>query len=336
MHIGGHRPGREAGPKERQTDMKRWDGLVDGYLRQGEVRGLSEETLVGVRAELDRWGCWLKRRRPRPSLEEVDAELIIQYIQRRTRFRAKATVAGVVSKVRGLGEYFLEQGVWVKNPLRWIHGPRLDPRGRPPRRIGKEHLTQIWDAASRQRKGYPQHLALAVLSLLYGTGLRRGELERLDVGDWRREEGVLLIDGQKTGQERSVPVTEGMERCLEAYLPQRQNVLEGLGVQREAALLINREGGRMSAPSLALLVHRLARRANVPLVSLHQFRHTCAADLLENGVSLPEVQQMLGHATVQTTMRYLQIADPERARAVQRHPLNDYLSEVVGQERRAA
>ena len=83
-------------------------------------------------------------------------------------------------------------------------------------------------------------------------------------------------------------------------------------------------------------MHRLARRANVPLVSLHQFRHTCAADLLENGVSLLEVQQMLGHATVQTTMRYLQIADPERARAVQRHPLNDYLSEVVGQERRAA
>ena len=80
MHIGGHRPGREAGPKERKTDMKRWDGLVDGYLRQGEVRGLSEETLVGVRSELDRWGCWLKRRRPRPSLEEVDAELIIQYI----------------------------------------------------------------------------------------------------------------------------------------------------------------------------------------------------------------------------------------------------------------
>jgi len=127
-----------------------------------------------------------------------------------------------------------------------------------------------------------------------------------------------------------------MERCLEAYLPQRQNVLAGLGVQREAALLINREGGRMSAQSLALLVHRLARRANVPLVSLHQFRHTCAADLLENGVSLPEVQQMLGHATVQTTTRYLQIADPERARAMQRHPLNDYLSEVVGQERRAA
>ena len=73
------------------------------------------------------------------------------------------------------------------------------------------------------------------------------------------------------------------------------------------------------------LVHRLDREAQVPLVSLHQFRHTCASDLLEGGVSLPEVQRMLGHASVQTPCRYLQVADPERAKAMQRHPINDLL-----------
>jgi site-specific recombinase XerD len=76
--------------------------------------------------------------------------------------------------------------------------------------------------------------------------------------------------------------------------------------------------------------------ADVPLVSLHQFRHTCASDLLESGVSLPEVQQLLGHASVGTTTRYLQIADPARARAMQQHPLNDYLRAPEGEERRAA
>ena len=60
----------------------------------------------------------------------------------------------------------------------------------------------------------------------------------------------------------------------------------------------------------------MARRAQVPLVSLHQFRHTCASDLLESGASLPEVRQWLGHQRVETTSRYLQIADPERARAM--------------------
>jgi site-specific recombinase XerD len=278
----------------------------------------------------------MKRRRPKPNLEEVDGVLLIDYIKSRTAFHAKATVAGVASVMRCMGEYLVQEGMWSQNPMRWVRGPRLDPRGRLPRRIGKEHLKQIWEATRQNRDAYQQHLSVAVLALLYGTGLRRGELERLDLEDWKREEGLLLIDGRKTGQERSVPVSEGIWRCLEAYLPLRQNLLARRGVSREPALLLNRSGERMSAQCLGLLIHRLAKAAQVPLVSLHQFRHTCASDLLESGVSLPEVQQMLGHATVVTTTRYLQIADPERARAIQKHPLNDYLSSLERMEGRAA
>jgi site-specific recombinase XerD len=212
----------------------------------------------------------------------------------------------------------------------------LDPRGRLPKRIGAEHLKKIWDATSQNRNHYQQHLSLAVLALLYGTGLRRGELERLDLEDWKRDEGILQIDGRKTGQERNVPVSEGIWRCVEAYLPLRQNLLERHGLRDEPALLLNRDGRRMSAQQLGVMVHRLARAADVPLVSLHQFRHTCASDLLESGVSLPEVQQLMGHATVVTTTRYLQIADPARVRAIQQHPLNDYLGDPEREERSAA
>jgi site-specific recombinase XerD len=316
--------------------MKRWDGLVDGYIKSCEIRGLSETTMVGIRNELDRWGCWLKRRRPKPNLEEVDGLMLIEYIRSRIRFHAKTTVSSVTSKMRCMGEYLVQEGVWSKNPMRWIKGPRLDWRGRMPRRIGKEHLKKIWDATSQNRNGYQQHLSIAVLALLYGTGLRRGELERLDLDHWKREEGILQIDGRKTGCERNVPVNEGIWRCLEAYLPLRQNLLEKRGACSEPALFLNRAGLRMSSQSLGLMVHRLARKAEVPLVSLHQFRHTCASDLLENGVSLPEVQQLLGHATVVTTTRYLQIADPERARAIKHHPLNDYLGLPEQLEGRAA
>jgi site-specific recombinase XerD len=312
--------------------MRRWDSLVEGYTGQCAARGLSEESLRSIRHELDRWGCWLKRRRPKPRLEEVDGQLLIEYVRRRTHFHAKATVASVASKLRCLGEYLVEQGVWTQNPMRWVRGPRLDPRGRLPRRIGAGHLSQLWEAAARQRGRYPQQLAVAVLALLYGTGLRRGELERLNVEDWNRAEKLLRIDGRKSACERSVPVTEPMARCLEAYLPWRQNLLEARGTVAEKALLINRHGHRLSAPCLGLLVHRLARKAQVPLVSLHQFRHTCAADLLEHGASLPEVQRLLGHKSVETTTRYLHVGDPARAQAMRRHPLNDYLKEFLTRE----
>lgn len=59
---------------------------------------------------------------------------------------------------------------------------------------------------------------------------------------------------------------------------------------------------------------------------MHQFRHTCASDPLEAGVRLPDVQQLLGHQTVSTTMRYLHVADPQLHQAVKVHPLNEILA----------
>ena len=70
----------------------------------------------------------------------------------------------------------------------------------------------------------------------------------------------------------------------------------------------------------------MARHAGVSLHSLHQFRHTCASDLLEAGVRLPEVQRILGHQGIATTVRYVHIADPQRRAAMARHPINDWLS----------
>jgi site-specific recombinase XerD len=153
--------------------MKRWDGMVEGYLKTCEQRGLSEDTRYMIQRECERLGCWLKRRRPKVILEEVSGEMLVEYVKKSTQFNARAT------------------GV--------------------------------------RRSQYQQHVAMAVLALLHGTGLRRGELERLDLEDWMREEGVLVIDGRKTGRERAVPVSEGMWRCVEAYLPRRHNLLEKVG-----------------------------------------------------------------------------------------------------------
>src|SRR5437660_608455 len=134
--------------------MKQWDSVVESYVAAGEARGISSASLRSIRDELDRCGCWLKRRRPKPRLEEVDGQMLIQYMRSRTRFRAKSTVAGVASKLRCFGEFLVQQGIWAKNPMHWVRGPRLDPRGRLPRRIGAEHLRQLWEAAPRQRGGY--------------------------------------------------------------------------------------------------------------------------------------------------------------------------------------
>lgn len=308
--------------------MRRWESLVDGYMRYCEAQGLSEATRFSREAELARLGRWLRRRRPRPVLEEVSTDLLTAYFRSRTAFHAKSTVASVMSHVRGMGEHLVRERFWASNPLRWLKGPKIDHRSRLPKRIGKEHLKLLWDEAAKKREGFPRTQMMGILSVLYGTGVRRGELERLDVADWSREEGTLVVDGRKTGRERRAPVPDAVARCLEAYLPHRQNVLEKAKQLEEPALFVTRLGKRLKGDGVGEMIHRLARRAGVPLVSVHQFRHTCASDLVEEGLTLAQVKDYLGHAAITSTMWYLSVSDLELRRAIQRHPLNEMLAET--------
>jgi site-specific recombinase XerD len=315
--------------------MRRWDGLVDGYVGECEARGLSPSMLYMIRRELTRCGEWLKGRRPRVKLEAVDGAHMVQYFRMRGVFHSKSTVYASVSKLRGMGEYLVRQGVWLKNPMRWIRGPRIDPHMRLPRRIGREDMKRLWDQAALRPKRQ-QAITLCVLAVLYGTGLRRGELSRLNIADWSRETGMLKIDGRKTGQERQIPVGPGVWRCVEAYLPIRQNRLEACGYVEEPAFLISRFGRRMSGDAISRTVKMCAKAAGIPFVSLHQFRHSCASDLLEGGASMPEVKSILGHAVIGTTMRYIHVSSGARTEAIKRHPINEFLANPGGAERKVA
>ncbi|MBZ0250461.1 MAG: tyrosine-type recombinase/integrase [Burkholderiales bacterium] len=305
--------------------MRGWDQLLDGYMAEYGARGLSEESVRVAGRALERWGLWLKRSRPRPRLEDVDAPLIARYMRSRSSFTAKSTVYRTLSTLRGMGDYLVREGVWAANPMRWMKGPKVAPYSHLPARLGRGQVEAMWKAAAEVRGGHRQVLWVTVLSLFYGTGLRRGELSRLEVGHWDRAEGLLWIDGRKSGWERRVPVPELTYRCLETYLPLRANALMAARRDETTALLVGADGMALSPEAISAGVHRIARRAQVDFRGVHQFRHSCASDLLEAGVSLPEVQRILGHRVISTTVRYTHIADPQRAAALALHPINDWL-----------
>jgi len=79
-------------------------------------------------------------------------------------------------------------------------------------------MEAMWREAGNRGGDYSSHLWVTVLALLYGTGLRRGELERLNLDAFDREEGTLRIDGRKTGRERCVALQDMVLLCLESYL----------------------------------------------------------------------------------------------------------------------
>jgi integrase/recombinase XerC len=295
-------------------------------MEEYRSRGVCEATLAATLSRLERWGSWLKKRRPRVRIEAIGSELITQYMASCSSFRSKSTVYSTLSTMRGFDDFLVRQGVWKINPLRWMRGPKVSPYSRLPQRIDREHKEAIWREAARRRGEFSSHLWITVLAMLYGTGLRRGELARLDAESIDRTEGTVRIDGRKTGRERCLPLPEVVLRCLDSYLPLRHNQLEGKGRVGEPALLVSRGGRRLTAFAISSGVHLIARAADVPIHSLHQFRHSCASDLLEAGVRLAEVQQVLGHCSISTTVRYVHIADPQRREAMRLHPFNDLLT----------
>jgi site-specific recombinase XerD len=307
--------------------MRRWDRLLDSYMDEYRARGVSAASVAYTESRLCRWGRWLKKRRPRVAIERIGVDLITSYIASCASFRSKATVYATLSTMRGFGDYLVRQGLWRINPLRWMRGPKVTPYSRLPKRIDQAHMEAMWREAAGRHGDYSAHLWVTVLAMLYGTGLRRGELERLDVDAFDRTQGTLRIDGRKTGRERCVPLPDVTLRCLEAYpdLPQRHNQLEQTGRLDEPALLVSRNGKRLSGFAISNGVHTISRRALVPIHSLHQFRHSCASDLLEAGVHLAEVQRILGHCVIATTVRYVHIADPQRRAAIGLHPINAFL-----------
>ena len=306
--------------------MRGWDQLLDGYLAEYAARGVCDGSVNRATSVLGHWGQWMKRRRPRPRIEQIDAPLITRFIQSRTSFRSKATVYGTLSVMRGMGEFLVREGIWETNPMRWMRGPKVTPYSRLPQRLDRAELEELWKAAAESRGEYRRALWLTVLALLYGTGLRRGELARLRVADWDREAGTILVDGRKTARERRVPVPDLTCRCIETLLPLRHNELARAEVPETPELLVGSDGRALSGHAISMGVHRLARRAGIELASVHQFRHTCASDLIEAGVSLPEVQRILGHQMISTTVRYTHIAGHQRREAIALHPINEVLS----------
>ncbi len=158
-----------------------------------------------------------------------------------------------------------------------------------------------------------------VVELLYGTGVRVGELCGLDIDDVDRARRVIRVLG-KGGRQRTVPYGVPAERALHSYLRQARPAL-AVAVSGPA-LLLGARGGRMDPRAVRRLVHeRVASVPGAPDVGPHGLRHSAATHLLEGGADLRSVQELLGHATLASTQIYTHVT-VERLRAAyeQAHP----------------
>ena len=144
----------------------------------------------------------------------------------------------------------------------------------------------------------------AVLEVLYGAGIRVGELTALDLADINWREGEIKVFG-KGSRERIVPLNETALADLRKYINNGR-----LGLRKRAdgdtpAVFLNKNGGRISAGAVRRMLKRYLRdNAEVNRVTPHSLRHTFATHLLEGGASIRAVQELLGHVDLSSTQIY--------------------------------
>jgi len=147
----------------------------------------------------------------------------------------------------------------------------------------------------------------AILEVMYRAGLRVSEVVRLRPSDIRWQDGMLEIRNSKGGTDRNVPVDQATLGWLEAWDGKRL---------RSGHFFSTLRGGQLSPRYLQQMVKRLAERAgveNAKRVTPHVLRHTYATELLNGGFTIREVQELLGHANVQTTQLYTHVRPQELA-----------------------
>jgi integrase/recombinase XerD len=158
---------------------------------------------------------------------------------------------------------------------------------------------------------------LALIDLLFATGMRVGELSSLDVRDYFMREAVFRVQG-KGGRDRlAFVVDEQTVRIQRAHMEARARIETD-----SPALFVNASGGRLSTQGITNVIARLRREARIRRhVTPHMLRHTVATLLLKNGVDIRVVQEFLGHASIATTQRYTHVTKEHMVRVLRkRHP----------------
>ena len=190
----------------------------------------------------------------------------------------------------------------------------------PPVLRADEAEALIRSAADLAEDGTPGGIRdVAMLELLYATGIRVGELVGLDIDDVDAERRVVRVFG-KGRKERSVPYGTPAGRAVERWLAAGRPSLrvEGSG----AALFLGMRGRRIDQRAVRDLVHRrIADVPGAPDIGPHGLRHTAATHLLEGGADLRSVQELLGHASLATTQLYTHVTTDRLRKAYQQaHP----------------
>ncbi len=248
------------------------------------------------------------------GLDHVDALTVRLYLARFHRTHRPSSRGRRLAAVRSFYRFRVRTGAVASDPTEGLPGPR--PERRLPSPLAPEECEILIEAPTEQRNERLARRDRALFDVLYGAGLRVGELVDLSVRDFDPDRREIRVRG-KGRKERVVPVPGAAVRSLNQYLDLRRR----RGFFSEP-MFLNARGTRLGDRGVRKILRRRLLEAGIARhASPHALRHSFATHLLDADVDLRSIQELLGHSRLSTTQRYTHVSAERLAKVYRKaHP----------------
>jgi len=239
------------------------------------------------------------------KLADVNPQVLLSYLvwRRNEQKCDERTIAKDISALRSLGSYLVRQKMWKENHAMLLDRPKASKS--LPKVLSVEQVDSLLDSIDTKDKLGIRDRAL--YELIYSCGLRISEVATLKVENLHLRERLLIVRG-KGDKERMVPFGESARDRLRDYLENVRPVLVGSKVVSE--VFVNYKGEPMSRKGIWKNFKEYEVKAGVH-AKVHTLRHSFATHLLQGGMDLRSVQELLGHSDLSTTTIYTHVDDKQ-------------------------
>jgi tyrosine recombinase XerC len=277
--------------------------LIEKFLESLEFeRDASPHTIRAYQADLAQF-CDILDVENDGDLRKITNVRVRTFLAKlRERGCSKRSAARKLASVRSLYRYLCRRKYAGSNPAAGVRSPKLDKK--LPAFLDVKEVERLLEQPPDE--GFQGLRDRAILEILYSTGMRVGELVSTDLRDMDRRSGIVRVIG-KGRKERLTPLGSFAQKAITDYLAVRDAHFSGRRYDRHA-LILNKNGGRMTARSVERIIEKYAVAAGLgDKASPHTLRHSFATHLLNNGADLRSVQELLGHASLSTTQIYTHV-----------------------------
>lgn len=268
-------------PKEEASNNQ----YLQMFLEAKRIEGCSERTLQYYRTTVEKMFNCISN-----PIRKISTEDIRTYLSdyQKNNNCSKVTVDNVRRNISSFFSWLEEEDYILKSPMRRIHKIKT-------KQPIKEIITD--EAIEKLRDGCTCIRDIAMIDLLYSTGMRVGELVKLNISDINFEERECIVFG-KGDKERQVYFDAKAKLHLQAYINERKDDNPALFVTLDSPY------DRLKISGVEIRLRRLGRDLSLNRIHPHKFRRTMATRAIDKGMPIEQVQKILGHSQIDTTMQY--------------------------------